>query len=402
MVYLLAVVIAALYLGRGPAILASIASVLAFDFFFIPPQLTFSVQDTEYVLTFAAFMLVGLVISYLAVQAREQAEFAQRRAEDTTALYALTRDLASANTLDEVLKALIINLEEAFGRDAVIYLPEVDDSLYPYTRGPVVPMDELEVAVATWAYQHGEPAGRGTDTLPAAQVRYIPLKTAERKLGVLGVKPKDETTHLTPDQRRLLEAFASQAALAIEHVQLAEQAQNAEVLQATEKLQTALLNSISHDLRTPLVSITGALTSLQDSNVVLQDDIVISLIETAREEVRDRLNRLVGNLLSMTRLEGGGDECVRRRVTSRMRLVQPWSTKDRLSNSPGDRQVKITVPEDFPLVPMDFALIVQVLVNVIDNAIKYSPAGSTIEISAQVSGSWANITVADQGIGIPT
>ena len=193
MVYLLAVVIAALYLGRGPAILASIASVLAFDFFFIPPQLTFSVQDTEYVLTFAAFMLVGLVISYLAVQAREQAESAQRRAEDTTALYALTRDLASANTLDEVLKALIINLEEAFGRDAVIYLPEADDSLYPYTRGPVVPMDESEVAVATWAYQHGEPAGRGTDTLPAAQVRYIPLKTAERTLGVLGVKPKDET-----------------------------------------------------------------------------------------------------------------------------------------------------------------------------------------------------------------
>ena len=173
------------------------------------------------------------------------------------------------------------------------------------------------------------------------------------------------------------------------------------MLQATEKLQTALLNSISHDLRTPLVSITGALTSLQDSNVVLQDDIVISLIETAREEA-DRLNRLVGNLLSMTRLEGGamnvvfspGD--VQDAIGAALEQL-----KDRLSNSPGDRQVKITVPEDFPLVPMDFALIVQVLVNVIDNAIKYSPAGSTIEISAQVSGSWANITVADQGIGIP-
>ncbi len=232
-------------------------------------------------------------------------------------------------------------------------------------------------------------------------VRYIPLKTAEHTLGVLGVKPKDEITHLTPDQRRLLEAFASQAALAIEHVQLAEQAQNAELLQATEKLQTALLNSISHDLRTPLVSITGALTSLQDSNVVLQDDIVISLIETAREEA-DRLNRLVGNLLSMTRLEGGamnvvfspGD--VQDAIGAALEQL-----KDRLSNSPGNRQVKITVPEDFPLVPMDFALIVQVLVNVIDNAIKYSPAGSTIEIGAQVSGSWANITVADQGIGIP-
>ncbi len=397
MIFLLAVVIAALYLGRGPAVLASILSVLAFDFFFVPPQYTFVVSDTEYLLTFIGLAAVGLVISYLTVREREQAESAKKREADTFALYSLSRDLAAANTLDEVLKAVILHTEDVFERDAVIFLPEREGVLHPYGRDPNYSLDDMELAVAVWAYEHGESAGRSTNTLPAAQVRYIPLKNANRTIGVLGVNPKAEGPHLTPDQYRLMEAFASQSAQAIERVRLAEQAKQGELLQVTERLQTALLNSISHDLRTPLVSITGALTSLQDGGDGLDEDIRASLIDTAREEA-DRLNRLVGNLLSMTRLEGGAIKV----------FTTPSDVEDvvgaaleQLKDRLDERPIRIDIPEDFPLLPMDFSLIVQVLMNVIENAIKYSPTGAPIEISARQEGDWARITIADRGIGIP-
>jgi len=397
MIYLLVVVVTAVYLGRGPAILASAASVLAFDFFFVPPRLTLSVSDTEYLLTFAGLLMVGIVISYLTVRAREQAEAAQKREADTAALYSLSRDLASANGLDMVIKTIVVHMDEAFGRDALIFFPDKTGNLQSYHRALDYQLDATEIAASVWAYQRGEPAGRGTNTLPGARARYVPLRASERTLGVLGAKPKAESVHLTPDQQRLLEAFASQTAQAIERVQLAEQAQQAELLHATERLQSALLNSISHDLRTPLVSITGALTSLQDSGIALDEEIRTSLIETARQEA-DRLNRLVGNLLSMTRLEGGAIKVV----------PTPGDVQDaigaaleQLTDRLGDRPVDITVPEGFPLVPMDFPLMVQVLVNVIDNAIKYSPPGSQIEIEARLEEIWACITVTDHGIGIP-
>jgi two-component system sensor histidine kinase KdpD len=156
-------------------------------------------------------------------------------------------------------------------------------------------LDENEIAVATWAFEHGQTAGRGTDTLPSAKARYLPLRTARGVLGVMGIGPGDPNHYLTPEQRRLLDAFASLAALAIERAQLADAARDAQLLEATEKLQTALLNSISHDLRTPLVSITGALTSLQEDGAHLDETLRNSMIENARGEA-ERLNRLVGNL----------------------------------------------------------------------------------------------------------
>jgi two-component system sensor histidine kinase KdpD len=255
----------------------------------------------------------------------------------------------------------------------------------------------MEKAVAVWAFDHGESAGRGTNNLPAAQVRYIPLKNADRTIGVLGINPKEQGPHLTPDQHRLMEAFATQSAQAIERVRLAEQARHGELLQATERLQTALLNSISHDLRTPLVSITGALTSLQDGGVGSNEEIRESLIETARQEA-DRLNRLVGNLLSMTRLEGGAIQVFE--TPSDVEDVV-GAALEQLKDRLDERPILINVPEDFPLLPMDFSLIVQVLMNVIENAIKYSPPGTPVEINAWQEGDWARITVADRGIGIP-
>lgn len=399
MIYLLTVVVSAFFWGRGPAVLSALVSVLAFDYFFVPPFFTFSVADTEYLLTFAGLLVVGLVISYLTVLAREQAVEALSREAETAALYALSRDLSVAEGLEAITQAILNNVSLTFSREVAVFLPKSDapERLELHGHSSEFSADEKERAVVMWSYQHGQPAGRGTQTLVAAQGRYLPMRTARGVVGVLGIKPKDPSHRLDPAQSRLLEAFASQAALAVERVLLAEQARHAELLQATEKLQAALLNSISHDLRTPLVSITGALTSLQDGGIVLDDEIRGSLIETARQEA-DRLNRLVGNLLSMTRLEGGA-----MKVASEPEDVQDaiGAALEQLNDRLGDHPVEIDVPEDFPLVAMDFALIVQVLVNLVDNAVKYSPAGAPIEIQAQLEGDWAYVIVADRGVGIP-
>ena len=398
MLYLLTVVVAAIYLGRGPAILASVLGVLAFDFLFVTPYLTFVVADTQYIITFIALFFVGIVISQLTARAREQAEAAHQREAETAELYALSRDLSVARQLDVILHILIQHVEETFGRKTAILLPE-NEHLVVRSASMDLKLDEDEVAVADWVYRHGDPAGRHTNTLPAALFRYLPLKTARGVVGVLGVEgPESSGSDLTPQQRRLMEAFASQAALALERVQFAEQARHAQLLQATEKLQTALLNSVSHDLRTPLVSITGALTSLDEQSESLDDENRKSLIVTAREEA-DRLNRLVGNLLSMTRIESGAIKL----------HLEPGDIQDLIGTALDqlgkriiNRKVQADVPMDFPLVPMDFTLMVQVLVNVLDNAVKYSPEYCAIEISAELNKDNARVTIADPGEGIPS
>jgi two-component system sensor histidine kinase KdpD len=399
MIYLLAVVVVAVYLGRGPSILASVLGVMAFDFFYVPPNNTLAVSDTQYLLTFAGLLVVSIVISQLTVQVREQADTARQREADTMALYALSRDLAAAGSLETIIRTIVDNISQTFGRDVVIFLPEPGPNglIKPVTQNLHYTPNENETAVASWAYLHGQPAGRGTDTLSASEARYIPLKTAQGTIGVLGVKAIDPKNQLSPNLRRLLEAFASQSALAIERAQLTEQARQAQVLKATEKLQNALLNSISHDLRTPLVSITGVLSSLNDVKVWQDDSNRTKLIETARQEA-DRLNRLVANLLNMSRLEAGA---------VKVRL-EPCDIQDvigaalaQLDEHLGKRPVNVTLPEELPLVPVDFILIEHVLVNILDNAIKYSPPDKSIDISARISNAFLEIDVADRGIGIP-
>jgi two-component system sensor histidine kinase KdpD len=398
MIYLLVVVIAALYLGRGPAFLTAALSVLAFDFFFVPPSFTLAVTDSEYVLTFAALLIAGLVISTLAVRVREQAETAEARATQTAELYALSRDLAVALDLDAIMRAILAHVSQTFGPDVAVLLPEgAQEGIKLRALSPGFELNANELAVAAWAFEHGQAAGCGTDTLRGAWARYEPLRTARGVVGVLGVRPADPKTPLTNDQLRLLDAFASQAALAIERMQLADRARQAEVAQATEKLQAALLHSISHDLRTPLVSITGALSTLQEEAVASDQTARRSLVENAREEA-ERLNQLVGNLLDMTRLEAGalratcepGD--VQDAIGAALKVLD-----DRLSG----RSLTVDIPPDMPLVPMDFVLMVQVLVNLLDNALKYSSPGTPIEVQARVDGSEARIQVADRGMGIP-
>lgn len=394
MLYLAAVVAAAIYLGRGPAILASALGVLAFDFFLIEPRLTLTVADTEYVFTFIGLFVVSLVISSLAARSREQAEAAQSREVQTVALYELSRDLAAAGELDEILQAIIRHVGETFGREVAVLLP-AGDTLEPRACSPGLTLDANALAVAAWSFKQGRSAGRGTDVMPDVGLRCVPLKTVRGVVGVLAVKPIVPGAYLTPEQRRLLEAFASQSALAIERAELAAQARQAQLLHATDELQRALLNSISHDLRTPLVSITGALTSLEEDGAELDEATRRNLAVMAREEA-ERLNHLVGNLLDMTRIEAG----VLKAVAELCDVQEVISAAlERLEKRLAGRPVTVDAPA--LLVPMDFVLMVQVLVNLLDNALKYSPADTPIEVAARLSDNTLEITVADRGVGVP-
>lgn len=397
MIYLLAVTLAAFHLGRGPAVMVSILGVAAFDFFFVHPYFTMLVSDTEYLLTFFGLFAVGLIVSHLTGLVREQADVAQSREAQTAALYELGRDLTITAGLAAVAQTVITHIGQTFGREVAIFLPTEDGLLKLYAASPglVIAVDEL--AVADWSFKHGAAAGRGTDMLPDASMRYQPLKTTRGVVGVLSVKPANLGLYLAADQRRTLDTFTNQVAMAIERTRLAEQARQAEILEITEKLQSALLNSISHDLRTPLASITGALSSLAEPSVHLDDAARRSLVETARGEA-DRLNRLVGNLLDMTRLEAGVVQ-----IHSEACEIQDLigSALEQLDSRLDDRSIDIDVSPELPLVLMDFVLISRVLVNVIDNALKYSPAGSPIEIRARTAGGFLEIAVADRGSGIP-
>jgi two-component system sensor histidine kinase KdpD len=396
MIYLAIVVAAAVYLGRGPSLLAAITGVLAFDFFLVPPYLTFAVSDTQYFLTFAALLAVSLIVSALTARVREQAEAAIQRETRATALYNLGRDLTSVTDLGRISQIIISHLSDAFGRDVAIFLPEADQVRAVACTAGYHP-HENELAVAQWAFQHDQSAGRGTDTLPAASLRCLPLRTASGLVGVLGIRHADSAMPLTAEQRQTTEAFADQAALAIERAGLAERVRQADLLKAADKLQTALLNSISHDLRTPLVSITGALSALAQEDGNLDPAARRSLIQTAHEEAQ-RLNRLVGNLLDMTRLEAGAMQV----------KLEACDAEDLIGASIGQmeerlagRHVAVRVPDDTPMISVDFVLLVHVLNNLLDNALKYSPGDSPLEVEARQQGKQVFISVLDHGIGIP-
>ena len=395
MLYLVAVIIAAVYLGSGPSMLAAILGVIAFDFFFVAPRFSFSVGDSEYILTFVGLFLVSVVISSLTTRVRNQALSAQQRESQAVELYEVSRDLAAAGSLESIVQVVLTHVSQTFGRDAVVLLPEAG-RLQMRSLAPALTLDENELAVADWVFKHGQTAGRGTDTLPAARIRYLPLKTAQGVLGVMGISPAEPSSPLSQEKRRLLEAFASQAALAIERAQLAERTRQMQILQATEKLQSALLNSISHELRTPLVAITGALSSLRDDAGGLDEATRRSLAADGYEEA-EQLNRLVGNLLNMTRIEAGA-----LRVNAEPCDVEEviGTALERISNRLEGREVKLTVAPGLPAVPMDPVLVVQVLVNLLDNAVKYSPSGSPVTLSARETAGRLEVAVIDQGSGV--
>lgn len=396
MVYLLAVVVAAVRLGRRPAMLTAFLGVLAFDFFFVPPHITFAVADTQYLITFAGLLMVGLVISSLVARARERADVIRVREIQTASLYYLSRDLAASADIVTVLQAVIRNVEEALNARAVIFLPE-GERLEQLATSDGLVLDSKEQAVADWAFRNRQPAGCGTDTLVSAGLIYLPLQTPASQLGVLGVQMEDELEYRSTESRRLLDAFATQAAMAIERVQFSHQAEQAQILQARENLERALLNSISHDLRTPLVTVTGVLASLRDEGAHFSEESRHELLDTAAGEA-ERLNRFVGNLLDMTRIEAGAI-----RLNSELCDVQDLvgCAMAAIKQRVGGRTIQIRLADDLPMVPLDLVLMTQVLVNLLDNSLKYSPAESSIEISARLERGWLLLEIADRGPGVP-
>src|SRR5499433_255750 len=396
MVYLLGIVVVATRYGRGPSLLASILSVAALDFFFVPPVFTFAVSDARYVFTFAVMLVVGLVTSGLAARIRTQAEAARLREQRTAALYAMSRELASTRGADKLLTIAIRHISEVFRSQVVVLLPGPGGTLVS-AEGAQFALDSNELGVSKWVHEHHQPAGLGTSTLPGASALYLPLQAPRGPVGVIGVRPADRHALDSPDQLHQLETFSNQTALAIERAQLADEAQQNQVRMETERLRNSLLSSVSHDLRTPLATITGAATTILENGAKLDPKTRQDLLESVREEA-ERLNRLVQNLLEMTRLESGA-----------LQLRKEWhpleevigAALSRLGKQLADRRVETRVPPDLPLVPIDDVLVEQVLVNLLDNALKYTPPGSPIKIIATATDQAITVEVADRGPGLP-
>ena len=344
MLYLLGVAFVATRFGRRPSVLTAALSVAAFDFFYVYPYLTFAVGDTQYVVTFAVMLVVALLISSLAVRVRDQGARAREREERTRVLYTVGRELASLRGPDEIAGASAHAIGEVFHGLAQVLLPDVEGRLVAAPGAtPGFPADARERAVAEWTFTHARPAGLGTDTLPGSAALYLPLAGGDRPVGVLGVQPHENLHPLSPDQLGLLEALGRQIAAPLEAARLSAEAESARLSAEQERLRGTLLSSVSHDLRTPLSAITGAASTLLE-DASLGDEPRRELTQTIHEEAL-RLNRLVGNLLDMTRLEAAAVE-LKREWHSLEEVV--GAALARVEARLGARRVETDLPLDLP------------------------------------------------------
>jgi two-component system sensor histidine kinase KdpD len=396
MVFLLGVAWVAARYGRGPAIAASVASVLAFDFFFVEPYLTFNVNDVQYLLTFAAMLFIGIVISALTARLKEQLRSAQQLERRTAALFRLTKQMSEVAGPEFLIRNAGQQLGEIFGGETVIFVREGSNpSVLRYGQETTVARHEPNLAVAHWVAEHDQPAGAGTDTLPSATALFVPLIGSQRTVGAVGVRPADAERFHDPEQRRLLETCASLIALSLERDQSVLEAHEAQLQVQAEQLRNSLLSSVSHDLRTPLAAIAGASSSLLSDS--LPDNSKRELLQSIVDESH-RLNRLVENLLDMTRLQAGG-----------VALNKQWhvleeivgSARSRVRDALAGHEVRVSIPADFPLVHVDGLLLEQAFVNLLENAARYTPPGSRVEITAQCKLGPVVIRVADDGPGLP-
>jgi two-component system sensor histidine kinase KdpD len=411
LVFLTAILISAVLFGRGPSLLASMAAVLAYNFFFLPPIYTFTIADPENVVALFFFAVVALIASGLAARVRGQAVAARLRAKTTDDLYQFSRKLAVAVTMDDLLWATAHQIALMLKMRVVLLLPEDDRGKGAQgvtglaVRAGFPPEDVLEdgdLAAAKWCWEKNRVTGRGSDTLPGAKWLFLPMRTGRGAVAVVGVVrddpgPDERGPPLMPDQQRLLDALADQAALAIERVNLARDLTTARLEAETDRLRSALLTSISHDLRTPLASILGSATSVASQQGAALDNATRQALLATIVEEADRLNRFIGNLLDMTRLESGA-------LKPRGGLVELSDVLGAALGRAGKilarHQVDLDLAPGLPMLNLDMVLFEQVLFNLLDNAAKYGPTGSRIQIKAYRDGERVILQVIDEGAGV--
>jgi two-component system sensor histidine kinase KdpD len=391
MLFLVAIMASSL-LGRGPSLLAASLAVAAYDLGFITPRYTLAVSDTHHLLTFAVMFGAGLAISTLIVRLRRQERDAVTREQHTRALLAFTRDVAMASDVTDVAAVTARHVEDALDVAAAVLLPEPDDGLL--AAAGLMPLAPQEASVARWSFEHRQPAGHGTDTLPGARALCLPLTDGETAVGVLALQQRPGTpVRLDVDQRHLLDAIVRQAALAITRVQFAGQAREAALRARTEELRSSLLSAVSHDLRTPLAVITGAATTLRDAGAELaagaRQELLSSIVDDAR-----RLERVLTNLLQLTRVETGFEPA--REWVPADELVGAALT--RMETALADARVELDVDHDL-LLSIDPVLFEQVLINLLENALKHG--APPLAIAVHRTGDQITLEVADRGPGLP-
>src|SRR3982075_2711681 len=397
LVFITAVVSVAVRFGLWPSLLASAVASLCYNFFFLPPLYTFTITDPTNVAAFFFFMLIAILVSNVAARVRIQADSAIGRVRTTESLYAFSRKLAGTATLDDVLWATAYQTALMLKVRVVLLLPE--DGVLTVKTGypPEDQLDKAALAAATWAGGNDRPAGRGSDTLPGAKRLFLPMRTGRGAIGVVGIDSDKPGPLLTPDQRRLLDALIDQGALAIERVYLVEDVERAKRTIETDRLRSALLTSISHDLKTPLAAVLGAAGTLRDLSSALGDSEKADLLATIIDE-SERLNRFIANLLDMTKLEAGAvvpntaphdlDEI----VGSALRRAGKILTEHRS---------ELELAAGLPMLNLDAVLFEQGLFNILDNAAKYSAAGTTIRIQSWRDNGSVCLQILDEGDGIP-
>lgn len=394
LIFMTAVIVVASRRGMWPSVLTSVLGFLSYDYFFVDPRLAFTVTDSTELLTLCLFLVASLITGNLAARLRARVEAQAAIADRTNKLYDFSRRVAAAATADDVVWASVSHVATTLRCESVLLLPRGSEL---QIVGGFPPEDRLDIrdqSAAQFAWEKGEPAGRGSDTLPTARWFFLPLVAGDRRLGVLGIAYQDDR-QLARTDRRLLDALIDQIALALERLRLTEDLAATQLASETERLRTALLNSVSHDLRTPLVTIIGAAGHLAESD--LQPAARRDLAENIREE-GERLDRYVQNLLDMTRL---GHGALKPRLAPQDIAEIVGAARARMKGVLRAHELKAELAPNLPLILADGVLLEQVLVNILDNAAKYAPGGSQIMVAAQVVGVRLELSVTDHGPGIP-
>ncbi len=397
LVFLTAILASAVTYGLWPSLFASLVAVLAYNFFFLPPLYTFTIADRENVVALIAFAIVAVVASNLTARVRSEAVAAQRRAKTTEELFMFSRKLTEVVSLDDLLWAIAYQIASMLKLSVVLLLPEDGSVAVRSGYPPEDEISEADLAAAKWSWANNQPAGRGADTLPGARRLFLPMRTGRGPVAVVGLDSDKPGPLLNPEQRMLLDALSDQAALAIERVNLAADVDKSRLLAETERLRSALLTSISHDLRTPLASVLGSASTLKTQRGHLDPAAQDALVATIQEEA-ERLNRFIGNLLDMTRLESGAI-APHAEAVDLADLV--GSALRRAAKVLSGRKIDLDFATDLPMLKVDAVLFEQVLFNLLDNAAKYTPAGSTVRVRAYQQAGTVKIEIADEGDGIP-